>query len=1097
MTKRTNRLRLALAATALALLGLAASAASASAAAQWEIASAANTTVAPGEQLTYYVTIANTGDAPTDGSQIALSVDLPEGVTPVSAGSMFSPDGFPEGPPFDCSSMTPESPEPFTCTSAGGFEPGAPGTSAFLELVTEASPTATGTLTASFEVSGGGASAAAIVDPTRVAATPPDFGIEAFDTRFGADSEGTPFWRAGGHPYDFDTQIRFNSLTDPAWGPVWAAGSARDISVDLPPGLIGDPTVLGQCTAEEAAHPSGTPACPTSSQVGLVRVRFDGRPKLDRIPLFNMIPPTGVPARFLFAAAGTLITLDAKLRSDGDYGLTVGSTKSPEVFNVVGSRVTIWGDPTAPVHDLERYCFASGFGCTTERTAPFLRLPTSCPAAGQGLPVSVHADTWENPGAFASATTPTHLPPGFPAAPEEWGEKQGPRNCDAVPVTAELETQPTAIDAETPSGLNVHVEVPNPGLENPAATASSDIKKVEVALPEGMTVNPSQAEGLGSCSVARYESTELSFFPTPGSGCPDDAKIGTVNVKTPLLEESIPGDVYIATPFENQFGSLLALYVVLREPNRGVMVKLAGKVETNTTTGQITAIFDDLPQLPFDSFDFKFREGARAPLVTPRSCGTYTTRAEFTGWSAPNSSIARSSSFEIARGIGGGPCPSGGVPPFKPGLLAGTRNNNAGSYSPFDLRLFRNDSEQQFTNFSIKLPPGVTGKLAGIPFCPDAAILAAKDPSRTGARELATPSCPAASEVGRTLVGAGVGSVLTYVPGKVYLAGPYNGSALSIVAITAAKVGPFDLGTVVVRLALRVNPETVEVFVDPTGSDPLPHIIDGVPTKLRDIRAYVDRPGFVLNPTGCDPTSTAATVLGSGFGFATTADDQPVTVTTRFQAANCDSLGFKPKLSLRLLGPTHRSAHPKLRATLTMPKGNANISRAQVTLPKTEFLENAHIKTICTRVQFKEGAVPGEKCPKASIYGYAKAITPLLDEPIEGPVFLRSSSNPLPDLVAALHSGRIDVNVVGRIDSVKARIRTTFESVPDAPVTKFTLTMQGGKKGLLVNNTELCEAKPRATVEFDAHNGKIRDFNPVAKVSCGAKAKKGHSARHR
>jgi hypothetical protein len=337
-----------------------------------------------------------------------------------------------------------------------------------------------------------------------------------------------------------------------------------------------------------------------------------------------------------------------------------------------------------------------------------------------------------------------------------------------------------------------------------------------------------------------------------------------------------------------------------------------------------------------------------------------------------------------------------------------------------------------------------------------------------------------------------VGPSLAYAPGKVYLAGPYNGSALSIAAITAAKVGPFDLGTVVVREALKINPETAEVFIDATGSDPIPHIIKGIPVHVRDIRVYVDKPDFVLNPTSCAKTSTASTVLGSGHDFGSEADDQPVTVTSPFQAADCASLGFSPKLDLSLKGSTKRGGTPAFKAVLTARKGDANIGRAQVTLPHSEFLEQSHIKTICTRVQFNQGAVPGEKCPAASIYGYAKAITLLLDEPIQGPVFLRSSSHNLPDLVAALHSGKIDVNLVGRIDSVKGgRIRNTFESVPDAPVTKFTLTMQGGKKGLLVNSTDLCKGTNKAIADFTGQNGKKHVFNPALVPDCGKGRKKG------
>jgi hypothetical protein len=570
-----------------------------------------------------------------------------------------------------------------------------------------------------------------------------------------------------------------------------------------------------------------------------------------------------------------------------------------------------------------------------------------------------------------------------------------------------------------------------------------------------------------------------------------------------LLEENVNGSLFIAKPYENPFGSLLALYMVIKNPTLGIIVKQALKVENDPVTGRITTVADNLPQLPFSHFKLHFREGTRSPLASPPLCGTYNASAVLTPW-AGGAPITTTSAFQIISGPGAGGCPSGTSQPFKPGLEAGTLNNAAGRYSPFYVHMTRNDGEQEITHFSIKLPPGVSGKLAGIPFCPDAAIAAAK--ARTGPHggeeEIASPSCPKASEVGRTLAGAGVGPSLAYAPGKVYLAGPYNGSAMSIAAITAAKVGPFDLGTVVIRSALKVNPETAEVFVDATGSDPIPHIIKGIPVHLRDIRVYVDKPEFVLNPTNCERTSTASTVLGSGTDFGSEADDQPITVTSPFQAADCASLGFGPKLALSLKGGTKRGDTPAFKAVLTARKGDANIGKAQVTLPHSEFLEQSHIKTICTRAQFKAGETPGEKCPAASVYGYAKAITPLLDEPLQGPVYLRSSSHPLPDLVAALNSGKIDIALAGRIDSVKGgRIRNTFEAVPDAPVTTFTLTMQGGKKGLLVNSTNLCKSTNRALADFTGQNGKKHVFNPVLKpLGCkGKKAKKKqkHSKRSR
>ncbi len=486
-------------------------------------------------------------------------------------------------------------------------------------------------------------------------------------------------------------------------------------------------------------------------------------------------------------------------------------------------------------------------------------------------------------------------------------------------------------------------------------------------------------------------------------------------------------------------------------------------------------------------------------MITPPACGNYTVKAELYPWSNPTVPLHENLLLRDHPGPRRPGLPLGGTPPFHPNLEAGTLNNAAGTYSPFYTEITRKDSEQEITHFSIKLPPGVIGKLAGVSSCSDAQIAAAKarEHEGGGAEELSSPSCPANSEVGHSIVGSGVGNVLAYAPGKLYLAGPYHGSNVSLVSITAAKVGPFDLGTVVVRFALRIDPETAEVFVDSQGSDPIPHIVDGIPVHLRDIQAYVDRPDFTLNPTSCKKTSTASTVLGSGLDFASEADDQPVTVISPFQAASCASLGFKPKLALSLKGGTKRGATPAFKAVLTYPKGAyANIAHSVVTLPRSEFLEQGHIGTVCTRVQFKEGKVPGEKCPAASIYGHASAVTPLLDEPLKGPVYLRSSSHKLPDLVAALHNNQVDFALDGRIDSVKnGRIRNTFETVPDAPVSKFVLEMQGGNKGLLVNSTNLCAHTNRAISEFTGQNGKLYNTNPVLQAKCGKQAHKGKKHR--
>jgi len=1096
----------------------AAGATAASAAPLWEINAMANTTTSPGDgnpgtpELRYLIQAENVGDADALGSlsPAVFEAELPAGVTFVSAEF----PGFSDPPGWQCPGAS-VGDSSLHCVNVGHRQ----GAGEFRRILVAVSvaPETTGTFSSSFAISGAGAANTAItLDPTRVSAILPPFGIDAFDVRIG-NAAGGEFTAAAAHPYEVKTSVDFNSAThpNPEIGEREPIQPARSALVDLPPGFVGNPGGVEQCRVSDLAVTEGstpTSLCSAGSQVGSVVVHLKSQffPSFaGPLPLFNLVPPPGAAAHFGFNVLGSVITLQASVRRGGDYGLVVGSRGISQGLTVIGSDITFWGVPGDPSHTPERACPGqpapiAGPTCATGSTTSFLRMPTSC--TGLGMPWAIHADSWFNPGSFDATRYPnlsdpawrsssivSHAAPGYPHSPVDndpslrWGPELPVTGCDEVPVKGKLTAQPTAIDTETPSGLDVHVEVPNPNLQSPGGITTSDVKEVKVAFPEGMTVNPSQAEGLGACSPAQYDSTELSFHPTD-KGCPSDSKIGTVEVKTPLLEETIPGDVYIATPYENPFGSLLALYTVLEEPQRGILIKLPGKVATDPETGQIAATFSDLPQLPFSSFDLRFKEGSRAPLVTPAACGTYETVAEFTGHSDPDGPpLLSKSSFEIARGIGGAPCPTGGKPPFKPGLIAGTRNNNAGSYSPFDLRLFRTDAEQQFTNFSIKLPPGLSGKLAGIPYCPETAIAAAQSPARSGATELASPACPAASEVGRTLVGAGVGPVQAYVPGKVYLAGPYNGSALSMVSVTAAKVGPFDLGTVVVRLALRVNPKTAEVFVDPTGSDPLPHIIDGIPTKLRDIRVYVERPDFTLNPTDCTPTSVASTVLGSGLDFASPADDEPVTVTTRFQAANCAALDFAPKLKIALRGGTKRSQFPALRAELKARPGDANIGRTRVQMPKALFLAQSHLGTSCTRVQFAAAGGAGRGCPANSVYGYARAWTPLLDQPLEGPVYLRSNGGErkLPDLVASLR-GVIDIELEGYVDSGKGGgIRTTFAAVPDAPVSKFVLRMKGGEKSLLENSVNLCARDQRAKVEMDGQNGKAHDLRPVLKTRCG------------
>lgn len=1032
-------------------------------------------------------TLTNLGDAPMDATTTPVTIvdQLPEGVEAFGVEPFAGVDGTAGS--FECAV---EAADRVSCTFEGTLAPYEALEIEVLVSLTGEPPVAgaPGAVT----VSGGNAESASAVQKVKVSPEKTPFGIEHFSARLEEEGGGDAT-QAGGHPFQQTVTIQ------PTSGPltifpqtvfrdarVEQPALPRNLRFPLPRGLVGDATAVSICpmtTFFDIAQFRND--CPDASVIGATSITVIESANVGykrvAVPVFNLPPAEGEPARFGFVAGGVPVVIDTEVRFEDGYRIVAKVRNVTQLAVFLSSSVVIWGAPGDPRHDSSR-----GWNCVSPFTngpcerppglgdQTFLRQPVSCDGP---LDFDVEVEPWNVPvGSVVERAS---------SAPV------GLQNCNKVPFDPAIAASPSSKLAANPSGLSFRLDMPNSGLTNKNGVAEGQAKKVEVDLPQGMTVNPSQGEGLVGCSPAEYGRETASSL--PGEGCPEASKVGTVQVSTPLLEEEARGSLYVASPHDNPFDSLLALYMVAKIPERGIVIKQAGKVVADPITGQLTTTFDNLPQLPFSSFRLEFRPGGRAPLVTPPACGDYDIVARFTPWSAqnpdspaPNEIVTRTSTFTVERGVDGGACPGGGTPPFKPGLMAGTINNAAGHYSPFNIRLTRTDGEQEFTNFSIKLPPGVVGKLAGIPFCSDAAIAVAKGRtgSTGGAEELASPSCPAASQVGRTLVGAGVGSVLTYVPGKVYMAGPYNGSPLSVVAITAAKVGPFDLGTVVVRQALRINPETAEVFVDATGSDPIPHIIQGIPVHARDIRVYVDRPEFVLNPTSCEPTSTASTVLGSGLDFGSDADNVPVTVTSRFQAADCASLGFKPRLQLSLRGKTRRGGNPALRAVMRPRLGDANAARISVALPGSEFLDQGHIRTVCTRVQFKAGAGNGTECPKGAIYGRARAWTPLLDQPLEGPVFLRSSENPLPDLVLALR-GLIDVHAVGRIDSVNSGIRTTFDFVPDAPITKVVLNMGGGRKSLLENSTNICRGKHVATVKMKGHNGAVRNFGTPLKAKCG------------
>jgi hypothetical protein len=898
-----------------------------------------------------------------------------------------------------------------------------------------------------------------------------DFGIEpgslhsTFEISKGL--EGLP--QASSHPFSFSVGFKLN--TDNRGKS--EGGELRDVVIDLPAGMVGNPNAVPQCTRQE--FEGFAPHCSPNSQVGIVRANLPG---VGEVPgsLFNVVPPPGVAAEFGFSVDGLNAIPNASLRTPREgYGVRVTTNSIPLEATLI--EATIWGVPAAEEHDDRRGLEPSeekgGSTAYVGIHKSFLTLPADC---SEPLRTVVSIDSKLNPGVLVSGTAES-LNSG--------GEPSPLPGCGAVPFNPTVAATTTASQGSDPSGLNFNLKLPNEGLENPepGAIAETEPVKTEVTLPLGMTVNPSAASGQGACPLSQFEPSDGS---TPS--CPSASKIGTLVANTPLLEEPIEGGVFLAEQGHNPFGSLVAIYFIASAPARGVTIAQAGDVQIDPNTGQLTATFDGLPPIPYSSFQLNLREGSRAPLTTPLTCGTYQTTARLFPFSAPASATERTAPFKITSGPEGGGCVgSESQLPNSPTFEAGTQTPLAGLYSPFILKLTRSEAGQHFQALNVTLPPGLVGRLAGTAECSDARIAQAVSRSKEGEGSLegSSSSCPASSEIGTVTVGAGSGAPL-YVQGHAYLAGPYKGAPLSMAIITPAIAGPFDLGTVVVRAALYVNDSTAQITVK---SDPIPTSLHGIPLDVRSIAVQVAKKDFTLNPTSCEAMAVGAEAISTA--------GQVAKLQNRFQVGGCKGLEFKPKLKLSLKGSTQRGKNPALKAVLTQPTGQANIARVSVVLPPSEFIDNRHINAPCTRVQFNAGAGNGAQCPPASILGHATAYTPLLDKPLTGPVYFRSNGGEreLPDLVASL-SGQVHLNLVGFIDSVGkkgsevSRTRNTFAMVPDAPVSKFVLELSGNKKGLLQNSANLCKVKNIATVKLTGQNGKHADLSAPIANGCKGKGKK-------
>jgi hypothetical protein len=1050
----------------------------------------------------YFATATDVGAAPMKAREIKLEDTLPAGLSVRRVGLFWkgieAVAGHTEQENLDesgtlCTVALPK----VTCTLKASFfsELGhvvQPDDRLIMEVaVTVDEPTVPGPLTNTVRVQGGGEPSHP-VPPAEAGAQntleqgPPPFGFSLFSSPAldseGSGSAGTAGLQAGSHPYELPTHIGLTSKVrrnaDPTIGAM-SVENPRDILVDLPPGLAGSALstpvrcTFGQLSARGEHTGNGESACPKESQVGFLQTY----PLVsDNVvsPLFNMVPERGAVAEFGYGDIenGVHLLKASLVPGPQGYVLRTSSLEAPEI-PLTSIVADIYGDPAT----------RDGSILEPAEHVPTLTMPADC--NGEPLVTQVHMDSWQHPGSYLPDGEPNLSEPDWVTATSESPPVTG---CNQLIFEPTIAATPSTNRADSPTGLEVDLKVPQ--TEGTETLGTPPLKKAVVTLPEGVSVNPSSANGLGACSLAQIGMSASGQPDAARPTCPDSSKIGTVELFTPavkgtLEDGALEGEIYVAKQGENPFHSLLAIYIVVNDPKTGVLVKLAGEVNPNPATGQLQTVVDNSPQFPFSELRTHFFAGSRAALKTSAVCGTYTVTSSLTPWSAPESGppATPASSFQTSQGASGGSCPtSPGAEPNHPAFTAGTLNTQAGAYTPFVVHGARADGDQPITQVNLTLPKGLTGKLAGIPYCPEADIALAKSREHEGggAEELAHPACPAASEVGVVHVGAGAGPEPFYVTGHAYLTGPYKGAPLGIAIVSPAVAGPFDLGDVVVRAALDVDPLTAQITA---VSDPIPTILHGIPLDIRSITLEMARHEFTLNPTNCEKTAITGEAVGQ---FGTTA-----ALSNPFQVGGCKNLAFRPKLQISLKGSTKHAGHPALKAVLTYPKGGAyaNVAGAQVNLPHSEFIDQANLNKTCTKPVLLAGA-----CPASTIYGKVKAWTPLLEKPLEGPVYLVGGFGyQLPALVAEL-DGQIKVLLVGKVDSGPNHgIRNTFEAVPDAPVEKFILEMKGGPKySLLENSEDLCSRPQKAIASFTAQNGATLKLTPKIAISCkGKKGSKG------
>ncbi len=902
-------------------------------------------------------------------------------------------------------------------------------------------------------ISGGGApSSASVSEPTTISSTLAKFGFVKEDA-WASNSDGTLDTTAGTHPYEFTHTFTLNSNASG----IPEESEARNVTVELPPGLIGNATAVQRCAREQFDHGQ----CPTGSQIGIAPSGLGGEAPLFQLTfaVYNLVPPPGHPAEFGFTIFNNRVFLDASVRSNGDYGITEHVNNLPERF-IVTSDVTIWGDPADPGHDEMRTCYApSGneyVGCpSSDGESAFLTLPTAC-AGPERYRASVNE--WSDETIVDQTSVLSH---------DANGNQVGLSGCEHLNFRPSLSVAPDTSNADTPAGLTVELKASQEGLSAPGGIATSNIKDTTVTLPEGVVINPGQAAGLGAC-----QTSESGIGSEEGSSCPNDSKVGTDEIETPLLKNSLKGNVYVLQSNPPDLKLLVAA------SGEGVNLKLVGDVHLDETTGRLTTMFKETPELPFTTFRLSFSGGAQAALATPLRCGSYATTSDFTPWSTPFVPDAfPSSEFVVSHGPGSSGC-AGATLPFSPALTAGSTTDQAGGFTSFSLLLTREDGQQRIGTLQFKTPEGLLGMISKIPLCPEAQANAG--------------TCSAASQIGHTVVEAGPGPYPLVVPqpgqppAPIYLTGGYKGAPYGLSIVVPLVVGPFTLQTQVVRARIEVDPLTTQLTVT---TDPLPTIIDGIPADLRAINAVIDRPGFMFNPTGCEPQSFSGTAIST--------EGAAVPISSHFQMGSCRSLTFKPNFKVATSGKTSRKDGASLDAKILYPTGElgdnqassqSNVKMVKVDLPKQLPSRLTTLQKACPSATFQANPAA---CPEDSKVGSATALTPVVPVELTGPAYFVSYGGAkFPELVIVLQGYGVTVYLHGETFISKAGITSsTFRKVPDVPITSFELKLPEGPYSALAANGNLCATKLNMPTAFTGQNGATLKLTTRITVTGCTKAK--------